>query len=100
MHHGFYSVNSSRIRFGADYAGGGRLDGRMDEVRIHNTARSDNYITTRYNNMGSPSTFWTIGQSGAYSATSTTVTTETYAYNVGRNRDAHDSGIGFWNSLE
>ncbi len=37
------------------------LDGKLDEVRVSNTARSSGWITTEYNNMSSPSTFFTIG---------------------------------------
>ncbi len=33
----------------------------VDEVRYSNTARSQDWITTEYNNQSSPSTFYTIG---------------------------------------
>ncbi|MDB5187991.1 MAG: hypothetical protein JWO50_511 [Candidatus Kaiserbacteria bacterium] len=70
------------LRFGADYAGGNRLSGRLDEIRIHNIALSDNYLLTRYNNMNSPSNFWSVGSSTPYSATTSSVYTETYTYNL------------------
>lgn len=53
--------SNDAFRIGADYSGGDRLSGQIDEMRYHSVALSDNYITTRYNDMGSPSTFWTIG---------------------------------------
>lgn len=40
--------------------GSGNLDGKLDDVKIHNVARSAGWITTTYN-MGTQSTFWTIG---------------------------------------
>jgi hypothetical protein len=36
------------------------LDGALDESRISNTARSADWIATEYNNMSSPTTFYTI----------------------------------------
>ncbi|MEF3691687.1 MAG: DUF2341 domain-containing protein [Candidatus Moraniibacteriota bacterium] len=40
----------------------GYLDGLIDEVRISKTPRSNNWITTEYNNQNSPSTFISLGQ--------------------------------------
>jgi hypothetical protein len=37
------------------------LSGPVDEVRISNVARSGDWITTTYNNISSPSSFYTIG---------------------------------------
>jgi len=37
------------------------FDGTIDEVRIHDVARSASWIATQYNNQSSPSTFYTIG---------------------------------------
>ncbi|MES2436602.1 MAG: RHS repeat-associated core domain-containing protein [Patescibacteria group bacterium] len=76
-----YNSNDA-LRFGADYAGGERLDGNLDEIRIHNVARSDNYITTRYNNMNAPSTFWSVGSQTAAATSSNTSYTENYTYNI------------------
>ena len=36
-------------------------DGELDEVRVANTVRSDEWISTAYNNQNSPSTFYSIG---------------------------------------
>ena len=69
------------LRFGADYAGGGRLSGSMDEIRVDNVARSDNFLATRYNDMNSPSTFWSVGSSTS-NATSTGSYTQTYSYDA------------------
>lgn len=38
--------------------------GPLDEIRLSNTARSTSYITATYNNINSPSTFYTIGAGG------------------------------------
>ncbi len=40
---------------------GNWLDGRMDEVRMSNTARSAGWIKTEYNNQSATSTFYVIG---------------------------------------
>ncbi|MBT7553091.1 DUF2341 domain-containing protein [bacterium] len=37
------------------------MEGRLDEVRISNIARSDSWVTTEFNNQNSTSTFYTIG---------------------------------------
>ncbi|MFX1438919.1 MAG: LamG-like jellyroll fold domain-containing protein [Promethearchaeota archaeon] len=37
------------------------VDGLIDEVRVSNTARSDGWITTEYNNQLDPSSFYSIG---------------------------------------
>ena len=39
---------------------GNRLNGRIDEVRVANTALSADWILTEYNNQNSPSTFYSI----------------------------------------
>jgi len=41
------------------------FNGDLDEVRVHNTALSADWITTTYNNQSSPSTFYTIGSQEA-----------------------------------
>ncbi|MDB5225183.1 MAG: hypothetical protein JWL87_135 [Candidatus Adlerbacteria bacterium] len=68
------------LRFGADYAGGERLDGRLDEIRVHSAARSDNYLATRYNNMSSPSSFWSVGSTST--STASGGYTQTYNYDI------------------
>ncbi|TYP93828.1 conserved repeat domain-containing protein [Fodinibius salinus] len=37
------------------------FDGRLDEVRISNTARSADWIATQYNNQNNPENFYTLG---------------------------------------
>jgi RHS repeat-associated protein len=44
--------------------------GLLDEVRLSNVERSDDWVTTEYNNQSSPATFYTIGGSAGTSATS------------------------------
>jgi Concanavalin A-like lectin/glucanases superfamily/Domain of unknown function (DUF2341) len=49
---------------GARDANGGTLsylNGRIDEVRVSNIARSADWISTEYNNQSNPSTFYTVG---------------------------------------
>ncbi len=41
---------------------GDPINGRLDEVRISNIARSANWITTEYQNQNNPSTFLSFGQ--------------------------------------
>lgn len=41
---------------------GGYWDGRIDEVRLSNTARSADYVQATYNNQSSPGTFYTLGE--------------------------------------
>tara|TARA_B100000809_G_C14947883_1_gene462801 strand:- start:36 stop:836 length:801 start_codon:yes stop_codon:yes gene_type:complete len=52
------------LRFGGAHgAGGGNphyFDGIIDEIRISNTNRSANWISTEYNNQNSPATFYTV----------------------------------------
>lgn len=38
------------------------FDGAVDEVRVSNVARSADWITTEYNNLNSPATFYKVGQ--------------------------------------
>jgi len=43
------------------YSGTSLLDGKVDEVRISDKARSADWIKTCYNNQNSPSSFYTLG---------------------------------------
>ncbi len=58
---------------------GGRDDaldvsnGRFDEVRISNTARSATWISTEYNNQNTPSTFSSTGSEGTNDSTAPTL---------------------------
>jgi hypothetical protein len=45
----------------ADPNGSTSWSGQIDEVRVSNIARSDDWIKTEYNNQSSPSTFYTVG---------------------------------------
>ena len=46
---------------GADRAHNRPLDGILDEIRISNTARSSDWISTEYNNQNDPSDFLSFG---------------------------------------
>lgn len=44
------------------------FNGQIDEVRFSNVARSANWITTEYNNVGDNAAFWTMGTEVAISS--------------------------------
>ena len=56
---------NSSFYFG-HYGGGGTINGYIDEFRISNVARSDDWILTEYNNQNSPSTFYTVSGENEY----------------------------------
>ena len=49
------------VVFGERANGIGNIEGQGDEVRISNTTRSANWISTEYNNQDSPNTFYILG---------------------------------------
>jgi hypothetical protein len=53
------AANATRMARRQDGSQG--LDGRLDEVRVSDLARSGDWILTEYNNQNSPSTFYTVG---------------------------------------
>lgn len=70
---------------GDSYGSGREWKGYVDEARLSSTARSQDWITTEYNNQNSPSTFLSLSDApGAGSNT-------TYAYDY-RNRMTGTSG--------
>jgi hypothetical protein len=54
---------ASHYYSGADHE---LMDGLVDEFRFSNTARSDDWIVTEYNNQNSPSTFYALGSEVAH----------------------------------
>jgi len=60
---GFGSGTDGFKGLGWDGTPGGTntFNGLVDEVSVSNTARSADYITARFNNLKSPSTFYTVG---------------------------------------
>ena len=59
---GNITPNALDLYIGQSGSGGGWVpDGTIDEVRISSSARSEQYISTTYNNQSSTSTFYTIG---------------------------------------
>lgn len=59
---GSYPNQTTPTRFGASSDGANyQFRGRIEEVRISDTARSADWITATYNNQNSPSTFYEIG---------------------------------------
>lgn len=61
-------------------------NGSLDEVRISNTVRSANWITTEYNNQSAPSSFYTVGTEQAIggSTISFRKTLSSYGSGVGK----------------
>lgn len=56
-------IFTNDVSLGADSGGSGNFhyNGTIDEVRISNIARSDNYIETEFNNQNDTSTFYSTG---------------------------------------
>ena len=57
--------NTVDIEIGRIQKGSARFTGRIDEVRISNTARNDNWIKTEYQNLSNPSDFIRVGKEEA-----------------------------------
>ena len=58
---GNMSGSTDEVNFGRDtYSGTRDFNGKIDEVRISNKARSSTWITTELNNQGTPNTFWSV----------------------------------------
>ena len=56
------NMADSNYRIGEFYSTGSDysyMNGRVDELRVANIARTDDWIATEYNNQSSPSTFVT-----------------------------------------
>jgi len=61
--------SDGELRLGASFGGGGRIDGIIEEYRLSDVARSGDWLTTTYNTIIDPSTFYNVGsQQGANSA--------------------------------
>lgn len=58
---GFEHPNSGIITIGSRQTQDKGTKGTMDEVRFSTVARTGGWITTEYNNQGSPSTFYSLG---------------------------------------
>jgi hypothetical protein len=54
------AANAGTLRLGFT-ATGEEFDGRIEEPRISNTARAAGWITTEFNNQGTPTTFYAVG---------------------------------------
>lgn len=55
------NVSGQKLAIGSNSETSLFFDGLIDEVRISNIARSQDWITTEYNNQNSPGTFYSIG---------------------------------------
>jgi hypothetical protein len=60
-------ANANNLYLGTGY--NGFWNGRMDEVRISNAARSADWIATEYNNQVSPAAFYSLGGETSYGTT-------------------------------
>lgn len=63
-------TNTRLLTFGAESDGNTWLDGRLDEIRISNAVRSEDWIVTEYNNQNNPSAFHTLSAQETYAASS------------------------------
>jgi hypothetical protein len=55
------TINLSNIKLGYGVGNSLFFTGSLDEVRISNTARSAEWVSTEYNNQSNPSEFYTLG---------------------------------------
>ena len=58
-----WAIGTSTV--GGGCGTGGKLLGKLDEMRVSNVARSADWIATEYNNQSSPSTFYTASSEEA-----------------------------------
>jgi hypothetical protein len=68
---GTATVSSTNVEIGR-FRGGPSLywNGRLDEIKASNVARSSSWILSEYNNQNSPSTFFTLGTETLATSTS------------------------------
>lgn len=57
---GDVQVSTENLITGANVSGGERFIGRIDEIRINNTALSSGWITTEYNNLSNLAGFYDV----------------------------------------
>ena len=43
------------------WSNGEELTGHLDELRVENVKRSDDFVATQYNTQNSPATFYSVG---------------------------------------
>lgn len=63
---GALQTNDIPVKIGRLGQGFARFRGLIDEVRVSNTARSDNWIKTEYNNLSRPAGFIHAGEENVY----------------------------------
>jgi hypothetical protein len=66
------TIDSNRVIIGGEETGSGNtvnqfFDGVIDEVRISNAARADNWIRTEYLNQNNPGSFYSVNASESFS---------------------------------
>lgn len=64
-------TSTDNLYFGRELGSQFPLTGKLDEIRLSNSTRSANWITTEYNNQSSPLTFNTIGAETSTGGTTT-----------------------------
>ena len=67
-------TSTNPFRLGGDYntIPGQLYTGKLDEVRVSNVARAAGWITTEFNNQGTPTTFYAVGTATVQQPTVTT----------------------------
>lgn len=84
--------NTDDLTIGADTNISQDFNGRLDEIRMSNTNRSTDWITTEYNNQNSPATFYTLGTEEVYTPDSDSASPVGYwKFDEGQGSTAYDS---------
>jgi len=83
-----YPSNNGVFWFGLGKDGSGALDGALDEIRVSDSQRSPEWIKAEYENMTSPSTFYSVGNEENAASFSTQ-----YSFYIGAVVDYTDADV-------
>ena len=82
------AANNGHWRLGLGKDGSGALDGALDEIRVSDSQRSPEWIKAEYENMTSPSTFYSVGNEEDAASFSTQ-----YSFYIGAVADDTDADV-------
>jgi len=74
--------NTLDLQIGTDPAGDRWWDGKIDEARVSNVARSPDWITTEYNNQNAPGSFYSVGAEAPMGSTTTIAGANNITFNT------------------